>query len=131
MFMIRLLKIFFIIVPLTIISMAYAMTTVPTPFAHFKVQNQIECTTPFQQDHLLHCIKATVANFMANFLSKFHTDAAKRVGNVFWAGGITAEKSAYRFSLKNGVRAIGMTAQGIELKATKKGMNWLTQARPL
>ena len=56
---------------------------------------------------------------------------AKGVGNVFWAGGRAAEKAATEFAIANGGKTIGMTMRGAELNAATKGMDWMTQARPL
>jgi hypothetical protein len=50
---------------------------------------------------------------------------------VFWAGGKIAEEAAGRFALETGGKTIGMTARGVELNSLTRGMDYLTQAKPL
>ncbi len=53
------------------------------------------------------------------------------VGRVFWSGGKVAQEAAEQWARSTGSTTLEMTATGQELAQVTKGMDWLTEARPL
>jgi RHS repeat-associated protein len=50
---------------------------------------------------------------------------------VFWSGGKAAQDAAEQWAVANGANTLEMTAEGQSTEAAAKGLDWLTQARPM
>jgi len=57
--------------------------------------------------------------------------AAETTPRVFWSGGDAARDAAAAWAQANGATTLEMTQAGQQLTQTTKGLDWLTQARPM
>jgi hypothetical protein len=59
------------------------------------------------------------------------SNAANSGGRVFWSGGDAAREAAEAFAKASGGTTLEMTAVGQRLQQTTKGLDWLTEAKPM
>jgi RHS repeat-associated protein len=64
-------------------------------------------------------------------LNSFSSLPAESTPRVFWSGGDAARDAAATWAKANGATTLEMTQAGQQLAQTTKGLDWLTQARPM
>lgn len=65
------------------------------------------------------------------FINSAEFLAAENTPRVFWSGGDAARDAAAAWAQANGATTLEMTQAGQQLAQTTKGLDWLTQARPM
>ena len=63
--------------------------------------------------------------------ARMETVGARNAPRVFWSGGDSARQAAEAFAKANGGTTLEMTAVGQRLQQTTKGLDWLTEAKPM